>query len=201
MGKLKNSIINLGSKVNGVEPTGHYVTELLRSFGSTLTGETLTGKTIPEIIDDIADNYSPATPELSLNVEVVTGSVDLLGKVASDLQENVVIGTYGITGTLKYVTDYTGFSSKVEEQSGNYIALKATSVSGATIKAEITGGTSGPVTLDDDGIIIFRVKNISQQVMFTATVDDNKTIMVGYDLREMTLEPAPEQEPTENNQE
>ena len=55
----------------------------------------------------------------------IADSVDLFGKVASDLQEDVEAEGNAIRGTLKYVDDYTGFSSDVAQQSGNYIVLHA----------------------------------------------------------------------------
>lgn len=61
--KLKQAIKNLGLKVNGVEPTGYYTTELLKSLGETLTGETITSTKITDIINEIAEKYqAPETP-------------------------------------------------------------------------------------------------------------------------------------------
>ena len=54
----------------------------------------------------------------SLTVEPADGETELLGKTAADLQENVAISGREITGTLKLVTDYTGFSSATDEQNG-----------------------------------------------------------------------------------
>ena len=78
---------------------------------------------LPAEIIEIMKN--DADPTLSITVSPITGNDDLLGKKAADLQSNIVIDDNAMTisGTLKHVTGYTGFSSKVEEQSGNYIAL------------------------------------------------------------------------------
>ena len=87
----------------------------------------------------------------SLTVEPADSGTDLLGKTAADLQENVAISGEGITGTLKLVTDYTGFSSVVAEQSGNYLALHVTpQPEDAEITVELIGGKKGAVKLDDD---------------------------------------------------
>ena len=65
-------------------------------------------------------------------------------------------------GTLKYVSDYTGFSSKVEEQSGNYIAFHCeANQPGAVITATMTKTS----TLDSDGIAVFRVGNKDTQTL------------------------------------
>lgn len=86
-------------------------------------------------------------------------SVDLFGKVASDLQENINIEDGVITGTSKEVTGYTGFSSNPAEQEGNYIVLHFEDEDGhaSYLTAELVGGTSGPVKLDEDGLIVFRL--------------------------------------------
>ena len=72
------------------------------------------------------------------------------------------------------------------EQSGNYIAVKATAVEGAVITAEVIGGDHGPVTLDEDGILIARIKNTSQKLQFKAiTAEGIQTIT--YSLAGLTL--------------
>lgn len=94
----------------------------------------------------------------------VAADEDLFGKVISDLQENIEITDNEIKGTLKYVTDYTGFSSKVEEQSGNYLVIHNETNGDEPIFVEIIGGTSGPRQLDSDGIIILRIANKEQKI-------------------------------------
>ena len=65
--------------------------------------------------------------------------------------------------------------------------MKATAVEGAVITAQVIGGDHGPVTLDDDGILIARIKNNSQDLEFKAiTADGVQTIR--YDLSGLTLE-------------
>ena len=58
-------------------------------------------------------------PKITFDIAV---DYDLLGKVVGDLQKDVAESTSMVTGTLKYVEDYTGFSSKTEEQQGHYLA-------------------------------------------------------------------------------
>ena len=180
MAKLKQSIKALGYAFNGQEPSGYYVTEMLKSFGSSLTEQPIKGKGIAEILGDIANKQG-------LKVEAVADdTIDLLGKVASDLQANILFEEAGIKGTSHYVKNYTGFSSKASEQKGNYIALKATSKQGATITAELLGGKKGAVTLDNDGIIIFLLNPNAYGVRFVATKDNEKYV-VEYALN-LTLE-------------
>ena len=113
-------------------------------------------------------------------------TIDLLGKVASDLMTDVVIEDGKATGTLNYITDYTGFSGDPEEQEGNYIALQATVGDDITTPAELIGGIHGPVTLDSDGILVARITDSVTAVKFTITkgTDSNVTVI---DLSELTL--------------
>ena len=95
------------------------------------------------------------------------------GKQVSELQTGVQVEGTAITGTLNYVTGYTGFnSSQVEEQSGNYLALDF-------------GGTKGPVTLtNEDHFCVFLVKATTQSIKVTA--DGSSTT---YTLTGLTLTP------------
>ena len=105
----------------------------------------------------------------------------------TDLQSDIVISDDNkISGTLKKVTGWTAFSGDPAEQSGNYIAVKATAEEGATITAQIIGGDHGPVTLDEDGILIARIKNVMQVLEFKATTEDG-TQTIRYDLSGLTL--------------
>ena len=111
----------------------------------------------------------------------------MLGKVVSDLQSDIAVSEDGkITGALKYVTGYTGFSGDASEQSGNFLAIHATADEGAVIKAEVIGGDHGEVTLDEDGILIARIKNNRQMLRFSATTSAG-TQTIFYDLSGLTL--------------
>lgn len=60
---------------------------------------------------------------VSINFGIAAG-FDLLGKVVADLQKDIAVSAGSVIGTLKYVEDYTGFSSNPEQQQGNYLAFK-----------------------------------------------------------------------------
>ena len=132
-----------------------------------------------EYIDAIA-NVDIAESVLALNVAPVTNTAtDLLGKVCTDLQENVAVDNGVVKGKLKFVDDYTGFSGAPSEQVGNYLALIATSDTGATITATNIGGKRDgrTVTLDPDGILITQIFNeFTQKIKFTATKDGKTTV-------------------------
>ena len=114
----------------------------------------------------------------------------MLGKSVSDLQSGITVGTNEITGTLKYVTGYTGFSGDTSEQSGNYLALHCTAGETAdSITVEFIGGVSGrgEITLDEDGIIILRVSNNDQKVRVRAYKDGLVANVKTYSLADLVL--------------
>lgn len=119
----------------------------------------------------------------------VGAETNLLGKVVADLQSGVTVSGSEITGTLLYVTGYTGFSGDATEQSGNYLALKCTAQSGDTITVDLVGGSHpGAVTLDDDGIVVLRITNKNtQKVRYVATAADGTTETREFGLSGLTL--------------
>lgn len=115
--------------------------------------------------------------------------MDLFGKSVTDLQENVEVSGNNITGTLKYVTGYTGFSGDVSEQSGNYLVTHSSvpGVSDATITVEVVGGTSGPSTLDGDGIIVDRITSTTQKIKVVASKTGYPSVTKIFTLTGLTL--------------
>ena len=111
----------------------------------------------------------------------------MLGKTAADLQENVAISGREITGTLKLVTDYTGFSSATDEQSGNYLALHVTQEpEDATVTVELIGGKNGAVELDD-GLIVLKIADTAKQSVKVTVTNGEDTATKTYSLKGLTL--------------
>lgn len=110
----------------------------------------------------------------------------------ADLQSDVTVGATGISGTLKYVTGYTGFSGDESLQSGHYLALHfdtgETTVD--SIKVQLINGDYGPVTLDEDQINIFRIRDKDAQAVQVMAYKDGRVVSRIYDLSGLTLEPA-----------
>lgn len=125
-----------------------------------------------------------------MSASPVTDSTDLFGKTAEDLQENIVIGSdLAITGTLKYVDDYSS-AFGTGEDSGNYIAIKFESDEDAIITAEVVNGVHGPVTLDEDGILVARIADKSTQTIKVVASKDGKSVTKIYTLDGLTCNPA-----------
>lgn len=123
------------------------------------------------------------TKELTVDTSV-SASEDLFGKTIEDLQENVEVGTDSITGTLKHVEDYTGFSADPAMQSGNYLVIHCTTNDSDPITVEVVGGTSGPRQLDADGIIVLRIADKDTQTIQVVSGSLTKN----YSLTELVLE-------------
>lgn len=105
------------------------------------------------------------------------------------MQSNVVVGETSITGTLKYVTGYTEFSSETSEQSGNYLVLKLdVDPADAVTTVEVVGGTKGPVTLDSDMNIVLLIRNKDTQSIKVTVTKGKESVVKTYSLTGLTLE-------------
>lgn len=139
-----------------------------------------------EVVGKKAASENPLTA-LAIDTDIDT-TENLLGKYVTDLQEDVEIDGNYVTGTIKYVDDYTGFSGDTSLQSGHYIVLHAAieDVTGATIKAKHTG----TVTLDSDGILIVHIADLNTPIVFTATKSGYGKVTKTIYLNKLTLEEA-----------
>ena len=123
---------------------------------------------------------------LKILAEAPAPTTDLLGKTAAELQNGIRINELNeIRGTLKYVKNYSGFDTGAE---GNFLALHFDVESGSTTTVELVGGTSGPVTLDVDGLHVMKIANKNQTVRVISTKDGYTSTKV-YSLKYITLEP------------
>lgn len=123
---------------------------------------------------------------LNFTVEAEDGGVTIFGKAVSDLQEDVVISGNAISGTLKAVTGYTGFSGDPALQDGNFLALKFTAPSGAIVTVELLGGYSGPVDLDADMNGVWRIENKDTQRLKVTVTKGSEVATKTYSLAGLT---------------
>ena len=127
------------------------------------------GNTNPVILKQMVDEYVAAqNNELAAyTIDAdIEDSVDLLGKKASDLQKGIFIVDGKVFGTLKYVTGYTGFSGRADEQEGYYLALHYECEGADSIK--VNG-----VTLDEDGLHILIIKKMGGKVKVEVSKDED----------------------------
>lgn len=120
----------------------------------------------------------------------IDASTDLYGKTISDLQSDIVISDEGaITGTLNYLTDYTGFSEDTDLQAGNFLALHISTPVPATITVQLTGDEEA-IVLDDDGIAVLRIADKDTQTLTVVAANEVSTVTQAYDLSGLTCESA-----------
>lgn len=121
----------------------------------------------------------------------IADSVDLLGKKASDLQTSMTVdGSGKVTGTSKYVTGYTGFSSKTEEQKGNYAAFHL-AVGDLVIGTSVSIKCNG-VALDPDGLFVMRFQDgvKSAKAVVTASKDGHESFTRVFDFSDVVRQSA-----------
>lgn len=102
----------------------------------------------------------------------------ILGESVSDLQTDISVcedptGNGIITGTLKYVEGFTGFSGDPEFQDGNFIALHFDAPDYTKLKfAKFQGGVMGDFKpLDSDMNCVVRVTNKDTFILVFAIFD------------------------------
>ena len=140
---------------------------------------------------------------MTVNVDANIGAdTDLFGKVVSDLQEDVTVSAEGVSGTLKYIDDYSSAYGP-GENSGYYLVLHCTTpgVEGATITSELIGGVHGPVTLDEDGIVISRITDKDTQTIEVVAYKDGESDSVTLNLSDLVMESQAQNDNSESGQE
>lgn len=134
---------------------------------------------------------------MTVNVDANIGAdEDLSGKIVSDLQEGISIGPDGVSGTLKYVADYSS-AFESGENSGNYLAIRCSTpgVEDATI--EVTSSDESPVVFDaETDIAVCRIADKSTQTIEVVAYKDDQSDSVTLDLSQLTLEDNSNPEPT-----
>ncbi len=112
----------------------------------------------------------------------------MFGKSVSDLQSNIVVGSNAITGTLKYISDYTSAGYAGDEAEGNYLVIHSASTGADSVTVEVVGGAHGERTLDNDGICICRIANTSQKIRVKAYKDGQVVAVQTYSLAGLELQ-------------
>ena len=116
---------------------------------------------------------------------------DLFGKTVDELQTGVNVSGTKITGTLHYVTGYTGFSSIPGEQSGHYLVTHyQPTPANADVMVYKTSGTVGWKTLDkpDLTLVSHITDKSTQKLQVKYKLGDVESDVIEYDLSGLTLE-------------
>lgn len=122
----------------------------------------------------------------------MNGEVELFNAAVSTLQNGVTVNGTDITGELLYKEDYTGFSSKVEEQSGNFLALQwsAPEAGVTSLKVGLDPSYAGglvEVINDPDHNGVFRIHDTSQKFKVVQTKGDEVHTQT-FNLSGLTLD-------------
>ena len=110
---------------------------------------------------------------LTIDIQATDPTTTVLGKLVSDVQQNVFVNDNSIQGTLKYVSDWTGYSADPTENSGYFVILSYEASEGATVTVETIGGyTDGRVQeLDADMTTVTRFKDNKQKLKVVTTLN------------------------------
>lgn len=128
---------------------------------------------------------------ITLTVEAPSNTDNVLGKLASDLQNNVILSGDNITGTLKYVSGFTGYSEDTALQEGNYLALKINAAPiDVVVTAELLGSSEASKKIGADGVATFRITNTASQSIKVTAIMGRETTIKTYGLSGLKLETA-----------
>ena len=125
---------------------------------------------------------------LTLGVAPETRDAVWLGKRVRDLQQGLTVFNDQIAGTLNYISDFTAFSGDPDEQHGNYLVLKFTAPSDATVTVQ-KNDSDTPSTLDSDMVCIFRITENTKTITVNVTRSGESLTKVFY-LNGVTLKSA-----------
>lgn len=117
-------------------------------------------------------------------------SLNLGEKTVQDLCDNVSLDVDNVTGALKHIENWTEFSNKSDEQTGNYLPLYFEDAKGqakGTVKCEIKGTgvkLKKPVAVDEkDGLIVFQIHNKDNTIEITSDGKETRILT----LKDLTL--------------
>ena len=187
---------------NKVDGTVKFSTEYTQEEAAKRGKHPIVAKTVEttdiptsDVFEDFEDRNNKAVTksrlEAALKIDFnIAADEDLLGKVIGDLQEDYGVSAGRILATLKYVTDYTGFSGDPELQDGNYMAVHVGNAMGAD-RITIQFAGRDEITLDPDGLHVQRFPSAIGDVIVRAYDANDKVInAIRYDLSGIVLEEA-----------
>lgn len=172
--------------VDGKKPVEQGKTETSTQPGSNTGssgGSSGGGGGTPSVTPDPTPSTDPNAPIF----KAAKADESFAGKTMSALQTDVAVGTpsngvYPVTGTLKYITGWTGFNpSRSEEQSGHYVAIAVPKTAGnKTVSALKIKGHAA------NGDVVDKEYNTGEQIAAIFTDDNNTACNIVFHLNEGT---------------
>lgn len=156
---------------------------------------------IVEVDEELELQVDPE-PENYASLEIVNPDKEIRGKKVSDLQSNVAIGTDNkFYGTLNYIDYFEGYSSREEECSGYYLAVKVPEVAAdhnkfSKIQLATDISDSPADLLSDhtyDGIAIVYISSSAKSLILSGETSDETPVPFKYTyaLTALKLESMP----------
>ena len=127
------------------------------------------------------------TAPVTLTVKVDDGTEARYNKKATELQNNVLMGSDFICGKLRYIHDYTDFSTDTNLQSGHYLALTMEATQDAEIYTQIIGGKSSEKKVDDGWCVYYIRDPEKQKIRVTAKKNGSVVAQKIYSLTNLFL--------------
>lgn len=119
------------------------------------------------------------------------GSDEYYGAKVNTLQKEMAVSDGAITGTLKFVSGGLAPSGYLSGD-GNFMALKFENAGSDKIEVGLVPSQgSGMVTLEEDGVAVFKVAGVyqgQQQVLKVITTENGVSKTQTFDISELTLE-------------
>ena len=119
------------------------------------------------------------------------GSDEYYGAKGNTLQKEMAVSDGAITGTLKFVSGGLAPSGYLSGD-GNFMALKFENAGSDKIEVGLVPSQgSGMVTLEEDGVAVFKVAGVyqeQQQVLKVITTENGVSKTQTFDISELTLE-------------
>lgn len=112
-------------------------------------------------------------------------------KHVSDLQNNVLVLNFKVSGTLKYVEGLTDYSETVEEQEGNFLALAVTlpeQISGVAMTYSYAGEGKDNEPISDGKILVRIPSDLNKGAITVTAKKGTDEYIADYDLSGLTLE-------------
>lgn len=186
----------LAIKMDADVSNAHQIKDLIRAMAAKLDGNS-NGAAIADAVKNLTDVHSTADTLRGLTLDVDSGNIgsEILGIPVATIQRGIRIDGDLIRGTSYMAVDFAGFSDDPELQNGNFIAVHASvpGVEDVTIKVHVTNAQIiSDVTLDPDGILVFRVTDPKKQKLtFTASKEGYSDFSRTYSLESLRCQTTP----------